>query len=565
MVSGIRALILMGLMLLSPTIWAAQISVSVDRNPVALNESFQLVYLARESVDDDPDFSPLEDVLDILNRSQSSNISYINGEYNNSKTWTLTVMAKRAGSFMLPAISFGSDLSASLNLKVTEASQSSPQQEGFFTRLKIDRESIYNQQQLVITQQMLSDQNISAFALGDLEFNMDVVVEPISDETKYQTQINGKPYLVIEKRFAVFPQQAGKLIVSPALAEARLGRSQLSLFDAFPNRGKVVRARSNAVEIEVKDIPANAGVNPWLPAAELTVNEQWQDGVPRFVQGEPITRTLSVKAEGLTAAQIPVLPDIRIDGLKQYPDQPLLNDVRNGDGMTGFRIEKVALVPTRPGQLTLPAIRIPWWNTRTGKREEAVVPSRTVEVVAAEPIAENASVQSAPILPQTVTPEPPAPANTTIAENDRLSENWMWVAVFLGLGWVLTAGGWFISVVRRKPQQVIQLPENKPTSLKLQIKAVEKACRNQDKLQCRQALLVWAEMLFGGPAKTLAERRASFSPELSEQISNLDAALYSGTKSEIDFKLIAEQVKRLSQQPDQSRASNHSTLEPLYR
>lgn len=565
MVSYLRALLSIGLMLLSPAISAAQISVSVDRNPVALNESFQLVYLARESVDDDPDFSPLEDTLDILNRSQSNNISYINGEYDNSKSWTLTVMAKTAGSFELPAISFGSDLSERLKLTVTEVSQTNPQQSGFFSRLKADQESLYSQQQLVVTQQMLSDQNLSAFAMSELEFNLDVVVEPLSDETKYQTQINGKPYLVIEKRFAVFPQQAGRLVISPALAEARLGNSRLSFFDAFPNRGKIVRARSNTIEVEVKDIPANAGVKPWLPASDLTINEQWQDEVPRFVQGEPITRTLSVKAEGLTAAQIPVLPDIAIDGLKQYPDQPLLNDVRNGDGMTGFRVEKVALVPTRPGTLILPAVRIPWWNIRTGKREEAVVPSRTVDVIAAEPIAESVSVQPLPVLPQALESEQQAPAKNPTAGQDSLSRNWRWVAGLLGLGWALTAVGWIVSTVRRRSKKTSPMPDNKPTTLKANIKAVEKACRDQDRLQCRQALQAWARGLFGDSRVTLADSRSDLTPELAEQISRLDTSLYSGASSEVDFKLIIEQVKHLSQRNGQSRGSRFSTLEPLYR
>lgn len=565
MVNSIRTLLLIGLLLQSPAILAAQISVSVDRNPVALNESFQLVYLARESVDDDPDFSPLEDVLDIVNRSQSSNISYINGEYNNSKTWTLTVMAKRVGSFELPAISFGSDVSDHLKLTVTEASQPSQQQSGFFSRLKVDQESLYSQQQLVITQQMLSDQNISAFAMGELEFNLDVVVEPLSDETKYQTQINGKPYLVIEKRFAVFPQQAGSLNISPALAEARLGNSRLSLFDAFPNRGKIVRARSNAAEIEVRDIPANAGVNPWLPASELSLNEQWQDETPRFVQGEPITRTLSVKAEGLTAAQIPVLPDIAINGLKQYPDQPLLNDVRNGDGMTGYRVEKVALVPTRPGKLVLPAIRIPWWNTRTGQREEAVIPSRTIEVVAAVPTTNSAPIQPVPVLPETVQSEQQGPAITVEAINEKPSQNWMWLAAFLGLGWALTILGWIVSGVRGNPEKSSQPVENKSTSLKAHIKAVDKACRKQDRVQCRKALQAWARVFFGDTRLTLAESRADLPAELAEQITRLDASLYSTVSSEVDLKLIIAQVRRQSEQSWQSPADNSSTLEPLYR
>ena len=93
--------------------WAATISAQVDRNPVHLDETFNLFFEADESPDDNPDFSPLDQDFEIINQSQSSNVSIINGKYTKKIKWTLAIMAKRAGTLTIPAIKFGDDSSSS--------------------------------------------------------------------------------------------------------------------------------------------------------------------------------------------------------------------------------------------------------------------------------------------------------------------------------------------------------------------------------------------------------------------------------------------------------------------
>jgi len=44
------------------------------------------------------------------------------------------------------------------------------------------------------------------------------------------------------------------------------------------------------------------------------------------------------------------------DQLKAYPDQPVLKEQKKVDGMLAFREEKIALIPSKAGSYTLPAI-----------------------------------------------------------------------------------------------------------------------------------------------------------------------------------------------------------------
>ncbi len=207
---------LLYLLLSTLIIWCdllqAKVTISVDRNPVRVNESFQLYFEADVSVDGDPDFSPLQQHFQILNRSRSSNISIINGKYQRSLKWTLQVMPKQEGDFILPAIEFGSEKSDLFRVKVRPASQSSLPGEGLIFEITSDESSLYVQSQVIVTLRLMSDSNISGYQMGDLAIDdMDVVIEPLGDVKQYETRLDDKPYLVLEMQFALFPQESGPL------------------------------------------------------------------------------------------------------------------------------------------------------------------------------------------------------------------------------------------------------------------------------------------------------------------------------------------------------------------
>jgi hypothetical protein len=102
------------LLLLSFTVSAADISVISDRNPVSMDESFNLVFSTTDEVDNDPDFTPLEKDFEILGTQKTSQFSFINGKTSRENIWYVTLLAKHAGDITIPPIAFGSDRSHSV-------------------------------------------------------------------------------------------------------------------------------------------------------------------------------------------------------------------------------------------------------------------------------------------------------------------------------------------------------------------------------------------------------------------------------------------------------------------
>ena len=374
---------------------AAEVQVTIDRNPVQVNESFQLVFSLDNNPDRDPDFSALQKHFLILGNNRSNSISIINGQYQRSVKWSLKLMAKQVGEFTIPAIRFDHERTKPFQVTVEPSSLASVPSDQLVLELVADKTQVFVQSQVILTLRLLSATDISAYQFGNISIqDLDAVIEPMGDVRQYQTRIADKPYLVLEKQFALFPQQSGRLGITPVRAEVRLPSS--SSFDPFRTGGEIRQLRSQPLFVDVDPIPAGFNGPYWLPADRVELREEWQGDLAELVAGEPITRSLTLLVDGLTAAQLPEFTLLPIAGVKQYPDQAELENSRTAKGIIGKREQKVALIPGTAGKYLVPEINLPWWNLQTGKMETATIPARELivnaaaEVIAVEPPAAQA-------------------------------------------------------------------------------------------------------------------------------------------------------------------------------
>jgi len=499
----------------------AAITVSTDRSPARANESFQLYFEADSSVDGDPDFSPLQQYFSILNSNQSSNISVINGNYKRSTKWTLQVMPKQAGTFIIPAIRFGSEKSRPFELKVSQARQPTTSgDDGPQFEFIADKTRLYVQSQVVVTLRLISDTNISDYKIGEMDFNgMDVVVEDLGDIAQYQTKINDRAHLVLEKKYALFPQQSGTLTIGPIPAAIQLGGRSRSLFDPFQNSGQVVRLQSQPISMEILTKAESFKATHWLPSTGIQLSEDWQGELEQLSAGIPITRTITMTAEGLTAAQLPELVQQDVEGINQYPDKPTQNDQRSGAGVVGKRQQKIALIATKGGQYRIPEISIPWWNLETDQIEYARIPSRVIEVQGAAEIASNAELDSKPESLET--------NQLTVASPARVNYFWVWLSAFLATGWMLSMLTWWVGRKGLAGRRIETMKAAR-ASLPRASRRLRQACTGNDPLEARDAILVWATALKPRQGFTnLNQVAQDFDYLLKPLIDDLNQGLYS--------------------------------------
>ncbi len=544
--------------------WGATITAEVSPNPVSIDEAFELIFEADGPPDGEPDFSPLEHNLEILSRSQSQSIRMINGDYSQTTRWRLSVMAKSAGPLTIPAISFGSDRSQAISILVREAAQPDPASSGedLFMEVSVEPETAYVQQQLIFRVRIYRAVNIVDASLSAPQFNdPDIIVEQLGDEQNFETQRNGRRYLVSQIDYLAFPQASGTLTLDPITFQTRIMQQSRHPFDRFGQAGAIKRIRSKAISIEIKPIPKGAA-QPWLPLTNLQLSASWPKSNPEFRVGEPVTRTLAIVADGITAAQLPEIHQEMPAGFKQYPDQPMLQDHKDENGVTAIRQEKIALVPTRAGEYVLPAIKVSWWNVQTNRQEVAWIAEEHIQVLPAPdaPAEPPPTVASDPIVQEAkVLPEPPPRAEPS-------SGIYPWLALFFAVGWLSTAAAWWWFSHYRQPKK--SAPENSrppKTDRRNKILAeLRAACQAGDGFAVCRALLAWGKRVWpADPPKGLVELASRFDEAAAADILALNQSLYGRQRGSWDGDAIWSAVKNHSAQ-QHTRKHPAEGLEPLY-
>ena len=496
----------------------AGVTVSVDRNPVRVDESFRLVFTSDYTPDHEPDFSVLQQRFTILGNDRSSSVTLVEGEYQRSTEWTLRLMPKQSGDLVIPAIRFDTERSEPLQITVEPSILSSAPRDELVLELFADVDGVYVQGQVLLTLRLLSANDISAYEIGKVRVDsLDVVIEPLGGEQQYEVRIDDRLYFVRELQYTLFPQQGGRLEIGPVVAEAE------ARYDPFAQGGSR-RIRSRSLALEVRPIPTDYQAAYWLPATRLELREDWSGDTSALIAGEPVTLSLTLLADGLTAAQLPELELPAIDGIRQYPEQPGLENGRTRDGIRGRREQKVALVAPAAGVYRVPELRVPWWNVETGRMEVALLPARELAVAPAAAASPRGG---------------PEAANAAAAGSARF---WPWLSLLLGCGWAASGSYWWIRRHRAPPA-----PENE--SLTAARRLLFDSCAANDAAAARSALLDWGRALLSPrEISNLHQLGKVFGGAFMREIEALDRSLYAKEHDAWHSGELAELCRRLERQ-----------------
>ncbi|WP_230874613.1 BatD family protein [Methylomonas sp. LL1] len=533
---------------------AAEIQVSVDRNPVNLSESFQITFSAGEPPDGSPDFAPLLQNFEILNQQRSSNVSWVNGKSSRNEQWLVSVIARQSGELLIPPIAFGADSSKPLKVVVNDAPLTTSSSDEVFLEVQVTPEKPYVQSQVLYTLKLYRRVQITQASLNDPEIK-DAVVEKLGEDSTYSTQVKGMDYWVTERKYAIFPQQSGIFTIEPLTLTAEVVANQNPRFNGFFNRQitESRRVSSKAITLNVQPVPASFTGPAWLSAESLELSQSWSDDRLQGKVGEPLTRTIKLTAKGATVGQLPELAgQSGIDGIKTYPDQPLLREDKSSDGLNAVREEKIAYISSKPGEYTLPALTINWFNTKTQKTEVAHLAEVRIKALATE------DSQPAATAPSQAQIEPGHQQASPVSATDG---NLLWQALsgFLGLGWLLTMV-WFFRDKRQK-SPVDKMPVVEAARLDQQT-ALKKACQQNNPHAAKQALLDWGRRQFA--ADNLTAVADCCSGPLSEEILALNHVLYSGEQQAWDGEALWRAFSKQDSTPNKNPIES-DTLQPLYR
>lgn len=559
---------------------AYQLTAETDTAQVARGEPLTLIITADDMVTDSPDLTSLQTDFQVLSTSVSRRTTYNNGIKSAQTSWQIGLLPLKSGKLQIPSVSVGNQATPVLPVEVFTASAVNPQPAGAVQQndeYTIEGKTVGTAGQIYVQQQI--GYNVIVSDNGTLQSG-----EPVfqtSDSSEWIIKSLGRPEIsaatggrrMITYRYALFPQKSGRLHIPAVVFDGQAAGDGLNPnFDPFGNgmfnisinlssvfnMNMPVRLSLPAEEIEVLPVPEAFRGNWWLPAEDVKISARWLNPAQKFQAGEAATREIVLTATGVTETQLPEIKILPATDLKQYPQKSEKYEALSDGRLTASQKMNIVYIPQKGGMLTLPEIRVPWFNVATGKMEEAVVPASIIEVG-------SGAVEAVPLPQKTqkiniaAQPEPAAKMQTEVQNISafRKIPTWLWaVAAFL-LGILCAA-----FLLRPK-----RLNQAKPACETRQFPdyIVQKAYQN-DYRALRDALVTWAAGYY--PQATINNLKdvaaAAGDEAFSRQIDILLEKLYQADSGQVwNAKVFADSFKRLLQKKHKKEQKNPK-LPPLY-
>ncbi len=388
--------------------WAATLKAQTDRADLALNQTvnFHLTLEGAASTGI-PDFSPLKHDFRIVSRAQSSSISVINGAYASQISWNLVLQPLQEGEATIPSLSVQTDQGAvssqPLKLTVTKTATNpdvpkSKQGREVYVHAAVSDQTPYRNSPVIFSVRLVAAAAVSDISFGDFKID-GAVVEKQGEPAVYDEVQAGRSVKIIELRYLITPLQDGPLKIPSFVFQGmirgaspnmnRFGGASQDPFGAFEDfsfltdmMGQPFTLSSDEIVLNVKKDAAP--MDPWLPAEDLKISDTL-DGADKARIGEPLYRRITLAVKGNAGT---ILPDLNgkvgsESDFRIYAETPQTGLSLSDDGkqISGWREEVYTLIPQNGGTLTLPEIKIPWWDIKNNKISYATVPERTLNVL----------------------------------------------------------------------------------------------------------------------------------------------------------------------------------------
>lgn len=512
----------------------ASVVTRVDRADIELNESFTLEVISDTNIEMQPDVSILDEDFYVGQGSQLSNTTIVNGQIRRSKTWTFVLMPRSAGQLTIPSISIGSEQSEPLLITVSEPSYAPPGEADVFVTSEVDFDETYVQAQVLLTVKIYRAVATRQPALREPVISgVETLSELAGDDRSYEAIIDGTVYQIVERVYALYPQESGEIEISPARFEARVLR------DGRITGRKMYESESQSVTVlPVPAPPANYADAVWLPARSLQLFEDWSAQTDEIQAGEPLTRHVTTSVLGQLETQIPALDPPSVAGINIYPDKPELSRRIESGGIRGVRKDQYALIATGEGVVALPALEVPWWNIATGEWQVARLPERSINILP--------SGESAP-------PEPEAAATVPAEENREAAAPtaapdrfWRSTSELLAAVWLVTLlAWWWSSRPKRQTKKVAPTPVHKLQARQLRV--ARKAAVAGDSAGVRQAMISWGSLQWPGDApRSIGVIARRVSSPLADELRKLSSLSYGPQSGEWDGEALARAIRSFS-------------------
>lgn len=568
---------------------AKELNLSVDKNVVVEGDTIVLTVEYDGNSNNEPDLSGLNSDFNILSKSTSQSFNFINGVASQSKKWAFILQPLRVGKITIPPVKLDNLYSNSEDIEVQQMtnvayvpdSHENSNSPYFQIEQEFDVKNPYVQQQVTFFVHIYDSLGLqNGVPTISNESMKDWIVVPLTNKPIVRQEIiNHKRMNVETYAFAAFPQKSGNLIIPQVSFEGFYVKNEPFSFPNFDNdinffgvdfhsvfgQQVPVRMKTKEQTISVRPVPANSLSASWMPLNNLELTSQWNKK-SKFKTGEALTRTITLKATGMTESMLPQLSFPDIKDFKQYPEKPVVSEeVINGKIVTTATFNNV-YIPEKSGKLTIPTLKIQWFNVDTQKIQIANLAEEIIDI---EPSTEEILAQNDANLSQKKASDfSDKENNNTAAKNSKqivLANDIN--AIQLALSKIAEKPAFFLSIfilfLFGIVLSIYSLWQKKKKFLR---NSVIRAIKKHDYKRAKENLLVWANHKFNLTDIQNFNDLAKYlqNEAFSEQLSLLNKILYSNNGDYFDGAKFVEIFKKVDRLKIEKNKKNSNVLPNLY-
>jgi hypothetical protein len=558
-----------------------------------------------------PDLSPLQKDFTIIGTSANSQISIMNGQRTFKKSWTVELQPNKKGKLQIPSITLGDKKTNALSLVIAdlppEVTAETSKHIFIETSINTEGKSTFVQQQIPYTVKLFYDATMQTAQIQTPVFK-NANLEKLGADKRYEVVRAGKRFSVVEKRFVISPEKSGTLHIPPASVTGRIalsgGDSQTlrrrmdetdmlnNFFNDFRNdpffkdsfaggflssrsRGpsKPFTLRSESIDVDVLPVPDAFTGSSWLPAEDLVIKDSWATNPPDLKVGVPVTRSLTLQAKGLDSSQIPDIVFPTPKNIKSYPDKAKSETRTDGNTVYGIQHTEINYIPDTAGKITIPKIKVDWWDVKKKKQRTFVLPAWNLNVAPDLSDYTNPEDQNTPSANNS--PETSIESNAVekIDNNPTLLSNisekyWGWrIIIAAPLALILFAYLIYRYNYRRKKQHKplrSKMPTKKTQDAKVVHSVLLQACKNNNKQQAATKLITYAQIKWQDDSVQNLGNLAARLSHGSGIVRELEQSLYSINAEKWDGKALAKLLEDGLQQKQMIKPNLSDGLTPLY-
>lgn len=392
------------------TAWADNVSfVASAPNSVVVGEQFRLSY--RITSTQVQDFNPGSikgfDVLMGPSRSQQSSVQIINGKQSasGSVTFTYILMANAAGEFTIPGATIVANgkpmTSNALQIKVLPQDKASNRQvsdghnsvsvsdKDLFITASVNKTQVYEQEALLLTYKIYTRETniqLNSAKLPDFKGFHSQEIEDGSTNRWEQEHYKGRNYFTtIYRKFVLFPQQAGQLVIEPAQFQMTVSKAQAvdDPFEAFFNGGgSVIEIRKNLLTaktiVNVQTLPAGKPDDFTGGVGEFTLTSAVN--ADRLKTNDALTLKVTISGTG----NLKLLNEPKLafpNDFETYDPKSNNDGVRlTAQGLTGSKVVEYLAIPRHAGTFKVGGVSFSYFDLRSKTYKRLQIPEYSIVV-----------------------------------------------------------------------------------------------------------------------------------------------------------------------------------------